>query len=423
MSNISKLIIDNLAAIGIDTYFLVTGGAISPFVDCLQKSSYYCFQHEQAAAMAADGYYRSSGKIAVVLATSGPGAQNLINGICGCWFDSIPCLFITGQVNTRESLDSINSRPRQVGFQEMPFVSMISECTKFSHKITNIHEISDVFSRAIESITNNRLGPAVIDFPVNFQMDEAPDQFCFKIKKYDFPKISINDKILEAVHNAKRPVVIIGNGARGMSDLHTWLNVPFVSSWAAVDLITHDHPLYAGSYGVYGNRVANYVVQNADLLVILGSRMDTRQTGGNLNLFSRESKRIMVDIDSEEITKLPERGFNIDFPLVGTVLSFTSQISLQSPVEWINTVNVWKNDFSRETTREGNVYTFLENIKFPEECIIIPDTGGNLVWTIQTMHLNGKQRLFTNLGNSSMGWSLPAAIGAAIATRGKVPIV
>jgi acetolactate synthase I/II/III large subunit len=150
MPLIVESLIDQLAEHNIDTYFLVTGGAIAPFVDAVGQSSrvkYYCFQHEQAAAMAAEGYYRASGKIGAVLVTSGPGAQNLINGICGCWFDSIPCLFITGQVNVKESLDSIKSRPRQLGFQEMPVVSMVSECTKFSTKLRRHMRLPVCFQR------------------------------------------------------------------------------------------------------------------------------------------------------------------------------------------------------------------------------------------------------------------------------------
>ena len=420
-------LIQQLADHGLDTYFLVTGGAIAPFVDAVGRNSlvkYYCFQHEQAAAMAAEGYYRASGKIGVVLVTSGPGAQNLINGICGCWYDSIPCLFVTGQVNVKESLDSITSKPRQLGFQEMPVVSMVSECTKFAIKINNVNEVADAFSTALVRMTHGRMGPAVIDFPVNIQMGSYPENFSIKFDKYVEPDVIITDTVRELLSTAKRPLVILGNGARSAkTELEQWLCVPFVTSWAAVDLISHHHPLRVGSHGVYGDRVANYAVQNADLLVILGSRMDTRQTGGNLALCSRDSKRIMVDLDVEEISKLDERGFTIHAPLVGSAASFMRQVSIQSPQEWIDTVQKWKNEFGTETTREGNVYPFLSGIELPEECIIIPDQGGNLIWTIQSMTLNGKQRLFTNLGNSSMGWALPAAIGASIGTEGKVPIV
>jgi acetolactate synthase-1/2/3 large subunit len=138
MVRVVDSLVEQLAHNGIDTYFIVSGGVISPFIDAVglsQKAKYYCFQHEQAAAMAAEGYYRSSGKVAAVLVTSGPGAQNILNGVCGCWYDSIPALFVTGQVNTNESLESVKARPRQMGFQETPVVSIFSSCTLFSKKI------------------------------------------------------------------------------------------------------------------------------------------------------------------------------------------------------------------------------------------------------------------------------------------------
>lgn len=420
-------LIEQLAEHGLTTYFLVTGGAIAPFVDAVgqhDRARYFCFQHEQAAAMAAEGYYRASGKIGVVLVTSGPGAQNLINGIYGCWADSIPCLFITGQVNVKESLDSIQSKPRQLGFQEMPVVSMVSECTKFAKKIQSIAEVAETFSQALQSMTHGRMGPAVIDFPVNIQMDSTPENFQVRFEKYVEPDVAIPVEVNELIQTAKRPLIVIGNGARSAREaLLPWLTVPFVTSWAAVDMVDHSHPLRVGSHGVYGDRVANYALQNADLLIILGSRMDTRQTGGNLALCSRESQRIMVDLDTEEIAKLCERGFPIHVPIVGSVQSFVRRIQIPQAPEWAETIRAWKEAFGIETTREGNVYPFLSGLQLPDECIVVPDQGGNLIWTMQTTHLNGKQRLFTNLGNSSMGWALPAAIGAAIGTDGKLPIV
>jgi len=421
-----RCVVDELANCGIDTYFLVTGGAIAPFVDAVGTSSrvrYYCFQHEQAAAMAAEGYYRASGKVAAVLVTSGPGVQNIVNGLCGCWYDSIPCLFITGQVSSKESLDTINSRPRQVGFQEMPVVEMLKTFTKFASKIQVSDQVSSIFSDAISSMLNGRPGPALIDFPVNIQMEMSQVPLVhFTIQREKFSPFDVPDTVYDMISSAERPVVILGNGARG-TDFTSWIKVPFVTTWAAVDLVSHDHPLRVGSLGVYGDRVANYAVQNADLLVILGSRLDTRQTGGNLGLFSRHSKRIMVDIDAAEMTKLDERGFPIDIKLNGRVSEFIDRVTMKPCSTWVSTLDTWKTEFGVETTREGNVYPFLTNLKLPSECIIIPDQGGNLIWTMQSLRLTEGQRLFTNLGNSSMGWALPAAIGAAIGTNGRVPIV
>jgi acetolactate synthase-1/2/3 large subunit len=284
MNRVVDRLVDALSKIDIDTYFIVTGGAIAPFVDAVYLKRYFCFQHEQAAVMAAEGYFRTSGKIPVVLVTSGPGFQNTVNGVCGCWFDSIPCLVVSGQVNVNESLDKNTARPRQVGFQEMNIVKMISEFTKFSTKVTSPESVPEIFSSALSSAMSDRMGPAVIDFPVNIQMMDSVE-FSIKIQKSIVPKTQLPD-INKLISNSQRPLVIVGNGSRSSQKIKDWLNVPFVTTWAAIDIITHDHPLRIGCHGVYGDRVSNYAVQNADLLIVLGSRLDTRQTGGKLALFT-----------------------------------------------------------------------------------------------------------------------------------------
>ena len=429
MPSIVDDIVENLAAIGITTYFLVTGGAIVPFVDAVgrsDKTRHYCFQHEQAAAMAAEGYYRASGKIAAVLVTSGPGVQNILNGVCGCWYDSIPALFISGQVNVSESLDSIKSSPRQLGFQEFPVESTFASCTKYVKKILTADDIQPVFSTAIIQMVSGRRGPVLIDFPVNLQMGSGTVSFSLPVPEILPPCRNVGALLTHAV----RPLIVIGNGCRDhMSSVRIWLEevgAPFVTSWAACDLIEHAHPLRIGYHGVYGDRGANLALQNADLLLILGSRMDTRQTGGNLKACSTRSTKIMVDIDIEEINKLSERGFTIDVPICSSVVSFLSAnppIAHSCP-EWKRTLATWKCAVGTEPNRvPGDVYDILGSINLPEECIIIPDCGGNLVWAMQSLAVGPKQMLFTNFGNSSMGYALPASIGAAIATNNRIPII
>ena len=421
-------IVEQLANHGLDTFFVFTGGAIVPFIDAVGRNTkcrYFCFQHEQAAAMAAEAYWKTSGKIATVLVTSGPGVQNILNGVCGCWYDSVPCLFISGQVNTNESLDSIVSKPRQLGFQETPVVETFKQCTLMCEKIKNSDELSDVFSRAASLLlTSSRPGPVLIDFPVNLQMSKHEVHINVQdlSHKYDTTCLVDDMKLFN------KPLVILGNGARG-SDVQGWIEkaqIPFVCSWAASDIIPHDHPLFIGQHGVYGDRVANYAIQNANLLVILGARMDTRQIGGNLRTCSRNSKRIMVDVDIHEMNKLTERGFPVDWPIVSTVSRFVDNnpLDVLDTHEWIEILNTWKKEFGVESTREGDVYPLLEKLwsTLPEKCIVIPDTGGNLTWTMQTIHPKKGQRVFSNFGNSSMGYALPTAIGAAIGSDGKIPV-
>lgn len=423
-------IVDELATHGLDTYFVVTGGAIVPFVDAVGRSSrttYYCFQHEQAAAMAAEGYYRSCGKVGVVLVTSGPGVQNILNGVCGCWYDSIPALFISGQVNYSESLDSVRSTPRQVGFQEFPVDGTFQSCTKYSTKIRALDEVGVVFSRALSEMMSGRRGPVIIDFPVNFQMATI-DHLTLTCDIQDLPSSPYD--IDHVLSSAVRPLIVIGNGCReDISAVQAWIEslaIPFATSWGACDAIDNAHRLRVGNIGVYGDRAANMALQNADAVLILGSRMDTRQIGGNLSACSKTSVKVMVDIDEQEMLKLDERGFHIDYPIHSSVRNFLSSFRAgpKECSDWIRTLDDWKRTLSVEPMRvPGDVYDILQSIALPDECIIIPDCGGNLVWAMQSLTLTKKQRLFSNFGNSSMGYALPASIGAAIGTKKQVPIV
>jgi acetolactate synthase-1/2/3 large subunit len=406
---------------GITDYFVVNGGAIAPFIDAVSRNPnvrYYCFQHEQSAAMAAEGYYRASGKVAIVLVTSGPGVQNILNGVCGCWYDSIPALFISGQVNTSESLDSISAKPRQVGFQETNVETMFSTCTLYAKKVRTVDEVNTVFSTALDLLFHDdRKGPVLVDLPVNIQMSKNN----VSLRRTVHTRFHAAPDLTAVINSSKRPIAIIGQGARD-SEILEWLKMPCVTSWGGVDIVPHDNPLWMGSLGVYGDRVANFAVQNADLLIILGSRLDTRQTGGKLESFSRFSKKIMVDIDRNEISKLDQRGLRIDYPVESSVKTFISENKVEGGwEEWKETLKGWGGAFGREPTRIGEIYSIFENLELPEECIIVPDTGANLVWALQSIRLGEKQRMFSNFGNSSMGYSLPAAIGAALAKQ--VPVV
>lgn len=434
---ISEYLIDCLIYNNIDTFFLVTGGAIVPTIDYIgqhPKAKYYCFQHEQAAAMAAEAYFRTTGKLGVVLSTSGPGAQNLLNGICGCWYESIPCLFITGQVSTYESIDSILSQPRQLGFQEMPVIDSFSYFTKFSKKITDINNFKTQLETAVKECFKNRPGPSLLDIPTNIQnsiVNEDLITFTFDSKLED---IDLDNKIQfinKKLNLSKRPLLLIGHGVRlsnsveEINNLINKLKIPFVVSWGGFDIIPHSHPQFIGDIGVYGSRGGNFAIQNCDLLISIGSRLDTRQTGGDLKTFSRESFKVMVDIDKNEIFK--GRGLNIDLPVICDAKIFINKWNNNLPKfeldsDWFNKCNNWKNLKLDNRPLKPDIltsYEFLEhlNLNLPENSIILPDEGGHLVWSMQSLKAKPYQRIFSNFGNSSMGWGLPAAIGAAIGTN------
>ena len=433
-----EYLIDNLSYNNIDTYFLVTGGAIVPTVDYIgtnPNTKYFCFQHEQSAAMAAEAYYRTTGKLGVVLSTSGPGAQNLLNGICGCWYESIPCLFITGQVSTYESLDFIDAKPRQLGFQEMPVVESFKPFTKFIKKVNDSQTFKSDLEQALNKCFEGRPGPSLLDIPTDIQNSIInEDLFKINLKPYTTnitPQINeLNNKL----KNSKRPLLLIGHGVRlsnsvnEIKELVDKLNIPFVVSWGGFDIISHDHELFVGDVGVYGSRGGNFAIQNCDLLISIGSRLDTRQTGGDLKTFSRDSFKVMVDIDENEINK--GRGLKIDLPIICDAKQFITEwlnnhIEHQPSTEWVEMYNKYKNlklDNRPLLSDTLTSYEFLEylNSQLPSNSIVIPDEGGHLVWSMQSLKPKDNQRVFSNFGNSSMGYGLPAAIGAAIGNNNPV---
>ena len=433
--NICDYIIETLYLNGIDTYFVITGGAIVPFINAIAKNpkvKYYCFQHEQSAAMAAEGYYRSCGKIAGVCVTSGPGVQNILNGVCGCWYDSVPAFFISGQVNTAEDLSNFRSNPRQTGFQEMSVAEMFRDVTKASFHVPHVSEVEHILEKLIQTMKTPRYGPVLMDLPVNIQMSSLHSLQPSKVLSTVDVQKHIYD-ISSFLEKCERPLVVFGHGVKLAGANQKALEfvqktgIPFLVSWGAFDICNTDHPLRFGSPGVYGDRFANYAIQNADLVISIGSRLDSRQTGGNSKLFSKHSKKIMVDVDDHEIIKMSEKGINIDFGINQDALTFfhgleTGENKNFSP--WIERLKCWKSKYGVEQAREGDsaVYDYLRDLfdKIEDDCIVIPDQGGNLVWTMQSARLKVGQKLFTNFGNSSMGFALPAAIGAAIGSGKKV---
>ena len=442
--NTCDYIIETLYLNGIDTYFVITGGAIVPFINAIARNpkvKYYCFQHEQSAAMAAEGYYRSSGKTAGVVVTSGPGVQNLLNGVCGCWYDSVPAFFISGQVNTKEDLSNFKSKPRQTGFQEMPVAKMFEDVTKKSLHVPELGQLEGVLSELLTELRTPRYGPVLMDLPVNLQMTTIEDVNINLVTHSR--RVTPQYDLSKYIYNSKRPVVIFGHGVKlagaekEAMDFIKKTQIPFLVSWGAFDICGTDHPLRIGSPGVYGDRVANYAIQNADLIISIGSRLDSRQIGGSGSMFSVHSKKIMVDVDIHEINKMPEKDVPIDLGIVSDAKNFFDNVIVGYPRRspplddgsglgeiWLERIYEWKRKYSQEKSREGDsaVYDYLDGFfnDLPDDCIVIPDQGGNLVWTMQSAKLKDGQKLFTNLGNSSMGFALPCAIGAAIGSGKKV---
>ena len=425
--------------------FLITGGAVSFIVDAFsrnKKVKYISVGHEQAAAMMADGYSRLGPNFSATMATSGPGATNLITGIACSWFDSIPSLHICGQVNTYElsNFHKSTKKVRQIGFQETDIVKITKPITKFSYQLKNENEIVHVLEKAYHVACTGRPGPVLIDIPMNFQRKKINFS---KSKKYLPNKIkqpkNLNSKIklmFKLFANSKRPCIILGGGLRISKSVDKMLkfikkfNIPILTTWSGVDSISHKHKNYIGCLGVYGTRASNFTVQNSDLILSLGTRLDTRITGGSPSSFARNAKVIAVDVDNFELQK--KRGLKIDLKINCDLNIFFNKANKNNKYicdrkGWVNTSKKWKIKYPVVKTEYFkqknyvNPYVFMKKLSnlISKNEVIVSDDGGHLTWTLQGIELNGKQRLFSAFGNSPMGYAFPASIGASIALKKK----
>ena len=406
----------------------------------VKNIKYTCVAHEQAAAMMADSYSRMGPNLSCTMVTSGPGATNLITGIACSWFDSIPAIHITGQVNSyeKQGAQKGTKNTRQVGFQETDIVSITKPITKFSYQIKSPNEIRYILEKASYLAQSGRPGPVVIDIPMNFQKADINEK---KLKRFTPPKLKSNKiylkrnikKIISLIKKSSRPVVLLGGGikiAKVQEKINNFIkkiNVPIVTTWSGVDVIDHNHKNYIGNVGVYGSRSANFAVQNSDLLLCLGSRLDTRITGGVPSTFARNSKVISVDIDKNELSK--QRGLKLYLKVNSNLFDFFNVFEKDNKKfkyqnkDWLNKCEKWKKNYPivlrkyYSQKKFVNPYVFIEELSkiLNNKAVIVADDGGHLTWAIQAFKVKQGQKLFSAFGNSPMGYAFPASIGASIA--------
>lgn len=424
---ISDYILDFIVGEGVADVFGITGGFIAPLFDAFHGRTdirYYCTQHEQAAAMAADAYARFRG-LGVCMSTSGPGATNLITGIGCSYFDSIPVLCITGQVPRSDARGK--TKVRQRGFQETDIVSIVKPITKYAVHVSNPKEIGFELRKAVMIARSGRPGPVLVDIPMDVlraDYDEAAQvEFTFPV--FETRKVNQNNVacVVAMITEAKRPVIVYGQGARhAKAELLQFIEmtgIPCLPSWAGLDIIPHDHPLYVDQFGVYGSRAGNYTIQNADLIITIGTRMDGRMTGSNG--FAPKAKKVIVDIDEAEASKL----FGIYFindakdwldSTMGAMAKGNAADYLFS--DWRKRIAEWKEKYPILPASDNHPVAMLKmlNDVLPDDAIIIPDCGGNLSWSVQSLRVKPGQNVFSAYGYSPMGYAVAAAIGATVAT-------
>lgn len=447
---LSDYIAEFLARQGIKHVFAITGGASIHMIHSIgarDDIDYVCPAHEQAGGFMADAYSRVTGWIGCAMATSGPGATNLITAIASAWFDSIPVLFITGQVTTNRLKGDLGVR--QIGFQETDIVSMVKPVTKYAVMITHLQRVRYELEKALFLARSGRPGPVLLDIPDDLQRtDIDPSTFDgFFADPYDQrpPHWFDIEQAFSMLSHARRPVLVLGQGVRlsGVEKvfikLAERLQVPILPTWAMLDALPSDHPLVVGPFGTQGGRAGNFTAANADLVFAIGARLGTRETGSPVTTFARSAKTIMVDIDKTEIAKFDRVGRPIDLKIAcdaGGFIDGMNKLLSQQVYElpnlnaWWNRIRTWQFQYpaviaeNRERV-EVDPYRFVELLaeRLGSEDQIFSDTGCSVAWLAQAFRFKSGQRFYHAWNNTPMGWALPAGIGGWFASKKRSIVV
>ena len=441
---VADYIIKYLADYGIDDMFIVYGSANGDMVDAFVRTDntrYIAVMHEQGGGFAAEGWTKVKGLPSVSMATSGPGGMNFVTPIGNFFYDSVPGLFITGQINSQfmRPDESI----RQIGFQETDIVSICKPITKYAKMIEKPEDVKYEIEKALHMATEGRPGPVLLDIPMNVQKADIDVDTLIGYDsgiKTTFDTDIINkqiDTLIEDLKNSERPCLMIGGGVRlsgaidELLELGRELKIPMFPTWNALDVVCSDYEYYGGRIGTYGGAGRNFGVQNSDLLLAIGSRISGRITGGNIHSFARGAKKYMVDVDKAGLQRflqqVPfEECIYSDAKLfIELLMERLKTVDLPDFSEWTDRVMDWKKKYDPVTkdmykpTKYPHPYTFSRILseEMKSDDVFCGDCGGNIVVTNHAFETKTGQRYFTNNGNSPMGFSFAGGIGAAIAAE------
>ena len=440
---VSDFIAQTLAAHGIEHVFLVTGGGAMHLNDAFGRCAgmkYVACHHEQACAIAAEGYARVRGKMAAVNVTTGPGGTNAITGVWGAYVDSVPMIVVSGQVKFETVVRSTDLPLRQLGDQEVDITRMVASCTKYAAMVTDPQSIRYELEKALWLANEGRPGPVWLDIPMNIQGALVDPE---TLKGFDAPKPDVAilgaqvADVLARIAKAERPVILVGQGIRASGGherflaLAERLGIPVAVSFNALDVVWDDHPLFVGRQGTIGDRAGNFAVQNADLLVVLGARLNIRQISYAWEHFARAAFKVMVDIDGAELKK---PTLKIDLPIQADLGAFLDTALAAKPAgptkahaSWLS----WCQDRRKkypvvlpaywDTKGAVNPYCFMQTLfeLLPAGSVVVSGDGTASVTSFQAAALKKGSRLFHNSGSAPMGFDLPAAVGAAVGAPGK----
>jgi acetolactate synthase I/II/III large subunit len=438
---VADYIADLLCELGITNVFSVVGGGAMHLNNAFgQHKKLKCIynHHEQASAMAAESFARIDNKIAVACVTSGPGGTNAITGVLCAYLDNIPLLVISGQARYSTTVEGSGLNLRQFGEQEYKIVESIKPMTKYAVMVKNPQEIRYHVERAVYEAMDGRKGPCWIDVPLDVQASiiEDKDLIGFTPEKKTLYNDENSKQILEKLKKAERPIIIAGSAIRQAGCLDNFhvliekLNIPVLCPTAISDYFHYDHHLYFGNFGVFGGRAGNFIIQNADLILSLGARLSFKQIGFNYQSFAPKAEKIIVDIDGEELKK---NTIKIDFPIQADVHDVISSLNklltndLPINSKWLKYCNMLKKSFSRLSDKQYisksiNPYYFASRLqeKLPNTAIVVAGNSCACA-SIQQYGISKKgQRLYTNVNCGTMGYDIPAAIGATLGSKGAV---
>jgi acetolactate synthase-1/2/3 large subunit len=444
---LSDYVFHRVAATGVKHVFMLPGGGAMHLCDSLGRApglQFVCHLHEQACAVAAEAYAQFTNHLGVALVTTGPGGTNTLTGVAAAWLDSTPCLFISGQVK-RADLKG-NRRVRQMGFQELDLVRMVEPITKYAVTVTDPATIRFHLEKALHLARHGRPGPVWLDLPLDVQAAEVDERALpgFVLEETDAaadaPALRLAaQQAVEMLKTAARPVVLVGNGVRLDGALESFyalldvLKVPVLTTWKAIDFLPDDHPLFAGRPGAIGQRGANFTQQNADWLLVVGARLDFGQTGYVHRNFARGARKIIVDIDAAEITKL---DMKVALPVVSGARAFLDAFNaalraapaLPDFSGWLARCRAWARAYpviqpEHWTLPDGvSNYALMDALSdaMDADALLVPGSSGACSeTTMQAFRVKAGQRIFNSEGLGPMGFGVPAAIGGCLASGGR----
>lgn len=418
---VAEFIAEYLESRQIKHVFGIIGAGNAAIFDAISRRGYteiVCTHHEQAAVMAASAYYRTNGTVTCALVTTGAGSTNAVTGVMSAWMDSVPVVVISGNESTK-NIQAYQGM-RAYGVQGYDSVKMVQDCTNYALRIDNSVDFKNKLKLAFGKSTGmySRKGPVWIDIPMDVQTQDISEPKCVDL---DFEMIN------RFIQGSKRPVLYLGRGAEELGEY--WIShfgMPILLSWSAIDLLGHDHPMNFGSCGVYGQRSANYIIEEADLVLCIGTRLALPQIGYNLQSFAKQATLIYFDVDQQEVEKIKTRTpYSYCWSSYGVYRNINK---IDASKEWLNRCNELKAKYPRiesiHHTGEGlNSYIFMDELSkyLKPDSVIVTDVGAALLSGHYGLRIKKGQRLFTSQGLGEMGYALPAAIGASFArNKGEV---